>query len=279
MWWLGLVVSILGLVSRPAGAEQWKFGQWVGIQQLGGIPVIQTRIDVYPECPPDDCAAYWQYEVLFVDGRVFGVNAGLLPANPAGITQGVQIYEAEFEGPNRGRRRGGLEPGMRVVMIPEIDTEGRLGIVVQWGNRTLARSSFLPASDAVLVRLTLFWRNREAGEFPVPFVGTAVLGDVLDGRRWPATLRSRNTRAPHGVPVTAFLGSRRLVWFSDDHRCDALDDPPAPGQDIFDNEIACCTLEQALLDAPACPGGIPCCLDPIPYEPLETSDTVQEPAG
>ena len=72
MWWLMLVVSILGLVSRPAGAEKWQFGHWVGIAQLGEIPVIQTRIDVYPECPEPDCAAYWQYEILFVDGRLFG---------------------------------------------------------------------------------------------------------------------------------------------------------------------------------------------------------------
>ena len=281
MWWLMLVVSILGLVSRPAGAEKWQFGHWVGIAQLGEIPVIQTRIDVYPECPEPDCAAYWQYEILFVDGRLFGVHAGLLPPSVLHERRlGVQVYEAEFEGDRLGvRQRRGLQPGMRVVMTPEIDAAGRLGITVQWGSRAVTQSSFLLASDAVLVRVSLIWRNREAGAFPVPFVGTAVLGDGLDGRRWPATFRSRNTRAPHALPLTAFWGSRRLVWFSDDHRCDVLDDPPAPGQDIFDNEIACCTLEQALLDAPACPGGIPCCLDPIPYEPLETSERPAEPAG
>ena len=44
MWWLRLVVSLLGLVSLPRRSlgEQWKLGQWVGIQQLGGIPVVQT---------------------------------------------------------------------------------------------------------------------------------------------------------------------------------------------------------------------------------------------
>ena len=164
-------------------------------------------------------------------------------------------------------------------MTPEIDAAGRLGITVEWGSGAVTQSSFLLASDAVLVRVSLIWRNRTAGAFPVPFVGTAVLGAVLDGWRWPATFRSRNTRAPHALPLTSFLGSRRLVWFTDDHWCDALDDQPAPGQDIFDNEIACCTFDQALRDAPACPGSLPCCLDPIPYEPLDTSETAQEPAG
>ena len=81
MWWVGLGVSLLGLVSLPglSGGEQWRLGQWVGIQQLGGIPPVQTRIDVYPDCPFLDCAAYWQYEILFTTGEVFGVQAGKLP--------------------------------------------------------------------------------------------------------------------------------------------------------------------------------------------------------
>ena len=278
MRWLGVLLGVLGMVSYPGvgAAVQWRIGQWVGVQQLGEIPVIQTRIDVYPDCPPTDCAVYWQYEIVFTDGRVFGVHAGLLFPK----RRGIQIYQAEAEALRRGRPRGGLEPGMRVVMTPFTDDNGHVAMRVDWGERTHTRSSHLPMSEAVLLRLSLIWGEAAVGtDFPVPFVGTAVFGAVLQDRGWPAPRRSRTARPPNVLPLESWFGTRRLTWHTDEHLCDPLDDPPAPGQGIFDNEIACCTLEQALLDAPACPGGIPCCLDPIPYEPLETTAPGAAPAG
>ena len=168
---------------------------------------------------------------------------------------------------------------MRVLITPQVEQNGLLQMRVEWGDRTFVRTSNALFSDAVLLRLTLLWRNTEAGEFPVPIVATAVMGDVVEERGWPGPVRSKNTLAPHVVPLESWFGTRRVVWHTDDHLCDPAPHEPLPGQSEFDNDPNCCTLEQALMDAPACPGFVPCCLTPIPYEPLDTSEGAGDPAG